>query len=151
MTAETIRLGIPAANSEQAIRKAGEILVATGSVEPRYVQAMVDLVKQLGPYIVLAPGIALAHARPENGVKRICLALITLAEPVCFGNAANDPVDIVAAMGAVDSENHVQILAQLAGFLGDETNMARLRKARDPLEACALVTDFVRRKASEQG
>jgi len=46
---------------------AGAFLVDTDAVFPSYVDAMVRAVEELGPYMVVAPGIALAHARPEDG------------------------------------------------------------------------------------
>ena len=112
---------------------------------------MVDMVKQLGPYMVIAPGIALAHARPESGARRIGLTLITLATPVCFGNAVNDPVDIVVALAALDNNSHVQLLARLARFLDDETNLAALRQAKDPSQIVALVHTFALKKEAGKG
>ncbi len=43
-------------------------------------------------HIVIAPGIALPHARPEDGVIDSTVAVVRLAEPVNFGNEDNDPV-----------------------------------------------------------
>ena len=87
---------------------AGAFLVDTDAVFPSYVDAMVRAVEELGPYMIVAPGIALAHARPEDGVKRMCMSLVRLASPVEFGSEANDPVDLVFAFGAVDKEAHLQ-------------------------------------------
>jgi mannitol/fructose-specific phosphotransferase system IIA component (Ntr-type) len=67
----------------------------------------------MGPYIVIAPGIAMPHARPEDGVKQVCMSLITLKEPVKFGNETNDPVKLVIEFGAIDNHTHLQALSQL--------------------------------------
>ena len=51
-----------AANSpEEAIREAGNALCRAGACSPQYVQAMVDSYRELGPYFVIAPGLALPH------------------------------------------------------------------------------------------
>lgn len=47
-----------------------DLLVAADVVEPRYYQAILDAVEQHGPYFVLAPGLAMPHGRPEEGVKK---------------------------------------------------------------------------------
>ena len=46
--------------------------------EPTYTEAMIDVVRDMGPYIVLAPGLAMPHARPEMGAKQVGTALVTL-------------------------------------------------------------------------
>ena len=70
LTEKTIQLNVEAKNWEQAVRMGGQLLIDNGFVESRYVDAMVKAVKEMGPYIVIAPGIAMPHARPEEGVKR---------------------------------------------------------------------------------
>ncbi len=50
-----------------------DLLVAADVVEPRYYRAILDGVAQHGPYFVIAPGLAMPHGRPEEGVKnRLC-------------------------------------------------------------------------------
>jgi mannitol operon transcriptional antiterminator len=69
LTEKTIKLNARAGNWEEAIRIGGELLVKNDFVEERYVEAMVSNVREMGPYIVIAPGVAMPHARPEDGVK----------------------------------------------------------------------------------
>lgn len=114
-------------NWEDAIRAAGKLMVAEGAVEPRFVEAMIRVAKEFGPYIVVAPGIALPHARPEDGVIRASVSAVTLATPVNFGNPDNDPVHLVIALAAVDNKQHIQGLADLAAVLGNEANVTRLK------------------------
>ena len=47
------------------------------------------------PYYVLGPGLAMPHARPEDGVNRLGLALTVLKEGVNFGSEGNDPVRLL--------------------------------------------------------
>ncbi len=141
LTPEVIRLNIAAADWEDAVRQSVQLLVDVGAADPRYVDASVDMVREMGPYMVIAPGLALAHARPESGVLRNCLGLITLANPVEFGNPDNDPVDLVFALGAIASDEHVQLMADLARFLMNEDSLPALRKATEVEEVLALVEE----------
>jgi PTS system ascorbate-specific IIA component len=79
--------------------------------------------------MVLAPGLALAHSRPEDGVKDVCISIINLATPVEFGSEENDPVYVVISFGGVDHESHIGMLQELAAFLIDEDNQKFLREA----------------------
>ena len=121
---------VKASDWKEAIRIAGELLLKSGSIEPRYIDAMIKFCEEYNAYIVVAPGIALAHARPEDGVKKIGFSLITLESPVHFGHPENDPVDIVIAFGAIDSSSHINILAQLAKLLSISEKVEKIRNAK---------------------
>ncbi len=131
LTEDLIQLKIHAEDWEAAVRAGGELLRQAGKCDPDYIEAMVRTVREMGPYMVLAPGLALAHARPEDGVREIGLSLITLNEPVEFGSKANDPVAVVISFCATDQESHVDLLKALAVFLRVEDNQALLKTASD--------------------
>lgn len=113
------QVGVWVGGWEEAVYAACAPLIAEGAVEERYATRCVEMVREHGPYIVLAPGIALAHARPEDGVLRLCLAATTLERAVPFGHDENDPVDLVFAFGSPDDRQHVGLLGALARSLGD--------------------------------
>ena len=125
-----IALGQEARTWEEAVRQAGDLLVREGDCDPSYVQDMVDTVRELGPYIVVTPGVALAHARPKGSVARNGIAVATFPDGVRFGNPDNDPVYVVFAIAAVTDEEHLGLFQEVAGFLGTEGNIALLEQAR---------------------
>ena len=127
----SIRVGAIALDREHAIEMAGELLVASGRSTPEYTESMIDAVVENGPYIVIAPGIALAHGRPSEAVLEIGLSLVTLAQPVVFGNEANDPVSLVIGLCATDHSSHIDIMAELATFLGDSVSVNTVLNAVD--------------------
>lgn len=123
---------------QEAIRASCQSLLAAGAVEERYVDRCVEMVVEQGPYIVVVPGIALAHARPEDGVHELALSVVSLAKPVGFGHPDNDPVDLVFAFASPDREQHVQLLAAIANALGNGlADSIRTSKSAD--EALALL------------
>jgi mannitol/fructose-specific phosphotransferase system IIA component (Ntr-type) len=126
---DSIRVGAIALDREHAIEMAGELLVASGRSTPEYTESMLEAVAENGAYIVIAPGIALAHGRPSEAVLEIGLSLVTLAEPVIFGNEANDPVRLVIGLCAIDHSSHIDIMAELAIFLGDSSSVNNLLNA----------------------
>ncbi len=128
-TKDVIRLKVEAADWESAVRAGGQLLVNAGKCRPDYIEAMVQTVRQFGPYMVLAPGLALAHARPEDGALGVGLSLITLKDPVEFGSDANDPVKLVISFCAVDKEGHTGLLKELASFLRNDSNQQLLKYA----------------------
>lgn len=124
---QTIRMGVQAHTWEEVIEAAGAILVAVNAISPRYIEAMKDVIWQYGPYVVFAPGVALLHARPEDGVNRLCMSLVTLATPVAFGHPLHDPVSLAIVLGVVDNHSHLRALAQLANLLSDPSRLEQIK------------------------
>lgn len=139
-----IRLNVSAADWREAVQACGDALVAGGVTTPAYTGQMIATVEQLGPYIVIAPGIALAHARPSEAVLRPGLSWVTLARPVRFGHKDNDPVTLVIGLAAPDDHSHVQALATLAGLLEDEHRRTELLAAETPHAVLAAITAYER-------
>ena len=98
----SILLQADASTWQEAVKLSVDLLVKADVVEPRYYQAILDGVAQHGPYFVIAPGLAMPHGRPEEGVKKTGFALVTLRKPLAFNHEDNDPVDILITMTAVD-------------------------------------------------
>ena len=104
---------------QDAIRVAGKLLLDLGSIEESYIQAMIDAVVELGPYIVIAPKIALAHAAAQVGVLKNDMSLVVFKEPVLF-NCKNDPVHLMIGICALEPGSHLEQLKKLAVLLEDE-------------------------------
>jgi PTS system ascorbate-specific IIA component len=145
LTTKAIRIEASAADWRAAVRLAGDALVTSGATAPAYTDEMIATVEQLGPYIVIAPGIALAHSRPSPAVLRAGISLVTLDRPVAFGHRTNDPVRLVVGLAAPDEEGHVTALSTLAEFLSDEESRLGLLRATGPDEVLRLVGAFERR------
>ena len=127
---------------EEAVRLGGKLMVEAGLIEERYVDAMVTNHKTIGPYYILIPGLAMPHARPENGVLRTGYALVTLANPVEFGDPENDPVDVLIFAGAVNKEEHNQEAVPQIAELCDSDYVDALRNAKDVDEAMMVLREF---------
>lgn len=135
----SMKLQVEATDWEDAVRKVGRLMVDDGNVKEQYIDNMVQTVKELGPYIVLAPGIALAHSRPDESVINISMAMISLKNPVEFGNEYNDPVKLVFALAGKDHESHVDAMSQWAAAMQNEENVKRLMETTDLDEAYTLL------------
>ncbi|NWL86639.1 MULTISPECIES: PTS sugar transporter subunit IIA [unclassified Paenibacillus] len=126
-----IALDVEAETAEEAIRLAGGLLAKAGAAEERYADAMVESYRDKGPYFVLAPHIALPHARAEDGVKEASVSLLRLRKPVIFGHAANDPVQLIFALGGSSSSEHIAMLRKLTTLLSSPDNVEQFKLAAD--------------------
>lgn len=123
---EAVAAQVDAEDWEEAIRASGDLLVATGSATPAYTDQMLAAIHRYGPYIVIAPGFALAHAQASDDVLHTGMSFVQLAHPVRFGHEANDPVRLVAGLASKDHSAHMEALQQLAIFLSSGETMDKL-------------------------
>jgi ascorbate PTS system EIIA or EIIAB component len=121
---EAITLQVEAKDWEDAIRQAGELLLNIGKIESPYIEATIRNIRELGPYILIAPNIALPHARPEDGVIEEGISLLTLGHAVAFNEKM--PFQIIICLAAVDHNLHIDILQKIAEILGNEKLVDRL-------------------------
>lgn len=148
LAADAIAIGADAPDWRAAVRAAGDRLVAGGATRAAYTDEMIAAVEELGPYMVIAPGIALAHSRPSPAVLRAGMSIVTLRQPVTFGHPQNDPVRLVVGLAAPDEEGHVTALSTLAEFLADATRLEALIAARTPDEVRRMVASFEEEQAA---
>lgn len=125
-------LDVKAKDWKDAIRLAGQGLTSAGFTKPAYADEMIETVEKLGPYIVIAPGLALAHSRPSDAVIRTGLSWVRLSAPVKFGNKANDPVSLVIGLAGRDEQEHLTVMSAIAGALINPKKVAALSSAQTP-------------------
>lgn len=129
-----ISLDVSAGDWRQAIALAGAGLEVSGRASAEYTASMIRAVEDNGPYIVIAPGVALAHAAISPAVYSAGFALARLATPVAFGHAEHDPVRLVFALAAVDHESHAPMMGEFAAWIMQPSQINFLLNAGDESE-----------------
>ena len=139
LSIDNIRIYDHAENWVDAITKAVTPLIENGFVEQRYIQGIIDNNNQYGPYYVLAPEIALPHARPEQGVIKKQLGITLLRHPVKFSPDGYD-VRLLITLAASDSEGHLEALKMLSEVMMDEDRIQKVIHAKTREEILSLFT-----------
>lgn len=127
---------------KSAVRLAAKPLLNYEYIEPSYVEAMIKSVEQLGPYIVIAPKVALPHARPEHGVNRVGMSMLRLKEPVYFSTEKQHGAQLIIVLAATDNETHLKALSQLSMMLSENDNIDKLIAMNTKQEMLALIEAY---------
>ncbi len=132
---ESIELDVRAESRDEAITRAGRLLVAAGAVEASYVEAMHEREKSVSTF--MGNGLALPHGTNEakSAVGRTALSFVRYADPVEWKNKQVRFVVAVAAIG----DDHLKLLGRIAEVFLDETQVARLEQASSPDEVLAVL------------
>ena len=104
-------------------------LIEDGSIECAYIDSIKEKTKELGPYYVLAPQIAMPHSRPENGVNNNALALLIVRNGVEFNSEENDPVKLLLLLAAKDSSQHLELIQSISTFFCNEDDVSKVINA----------------------
>lgn len=136
----SIRLNQEATTWQDAVRKATNPLVEKGTVEARYVDAIIASTEHYGPYYILMPGMAMPHARPEDGVNKDSFSLITLKEPVTFSDGKE--VHVLLTLAATSSDIHLSIaIPQIIAVFELDDIVNRLVQATTNAEVLAIIDE----------
>ncbi|ABS22284.1 BglG family transcription antiterminator [Bacillus cytotoxicus] len=142
LTKEYIQLQDHVDSWEGAIRIAAKPLLQTEYISEEYVQEMIANVKKLGPYIVIAPKIAIPHARPESGVKKLGMSLLQLKESVSFSEKQEHAVNLIIVLAAIDNETHLKALAQLSDMLSQPENVDLLIRSNSKEQMLEMIAKY---------
>jgi len=90
----------------------------------------------------LGNGVALPHGR-LRGLKQPIAALVTLKQGIDFDAIDRQSVDLFYALLVPEesTEEHLKILARLAGLFSDPEFCSRLRSCRDSSQCFQLIDD----------
>lgn len=123
-----IRVGLPAEPKEEAIRRAGELLVAGGYARPEYVDAM--LRREELATTCLGMGLAIPHGTSDAKERVLRSGIVVLQYPdgVDFDGEKAHLIVGIAGVG----DEHLEILARLSASFEDEELLQRLMTATDP-------------------
>lgn len=115
---------------EDAILKGGAQMVEKGSCTREYLETIVRKCRDNGPYIVIAPGIAMPHARPEEGALKLGYSLVTLKNGVLSGESENDPIRLLIYLAAPSVKEHnEEAISQVADLCDDQDAIEKILAA----------------------
>jgi len=120
LTKDVILSDVSVSDWREAVRICGKLLLDVHKITGEYIESMIETVETFGPYMILLPGIALFHGRPDEGVNEICLSLVTFREEIGFKEFDNEGIRAAFAFGAIDEDSHMEVLREMALLLQDE-------------------------------
>ncbi|MCW2253977.1 mannitol/fructose-specific phosphotransferase system IIA component (Ntr-type) [Providencia alcalifaciens] len=134
-----IQINQVAKDWKDAIAIACTPLITHGAAEPRYLQGIIENTKNWGPYYLIAPGIAMPHARPEQGAIHNQVAVTILKHPVVFGHEDCDPVWLLIGVCATQSDDHIRLIQHITQFIDNSVLLDEIRVAHTASDVFTLI------------
>jgi PTS system mannitol-specific IIC component len=135
LTEASIVLDGGTASRDDAITRAGELLVAAGAVDPSYVDAMHE--REASVSTGMGNGLAIPHGTNEakSSVRRTAISFVRYSDGVDWGGKDVRYVVGIAALG----NEHLKLLARIAEIFVDPDQVRRLETANSPLEVMEVL------------
>ncbi|MDQ0252963.1 PTS system mannitol-specific IIA component [Evansella vedderi] len=132
---ENILLNVTIESKEEAIRKAGEVLVKGGYVDAGYIEKMLEREELTSTY--MGNGIAIPHGTEDakKNVRKSGISILQVPNGVDFGNG--NVVKVVFGIAGKDNE-HLDLLSKIAITCSDESNIQRILDASTEEDLLAI-------------
>ncbi|MCL9773116.1 PTS sugar transporter subunit IIA [Vibrio methylphosphonaticus] len=105
-------------------------LLEHGKVEATYLAAIKQKHQEIGAYYVLAPKIAMPHARPEDGVNEAALQITVFKHGVDLESEDNGAVYFSVTLAAKDSDSHIQTIMALSELFQNDEDVEAIISAQ---------------------
>ena len=127
LTPETVELNVDLEDREEAIRRAGALLVQNGNVEDRYIDSMLEREKSVSTF--MGNDVAIPHGTEDSKqwVTRSGLSILTVPEGVEYGDG--DRARLVIGIAGKGDE-HLEILSRIAIVVSEEENVEKIVNAK---------------------
>ena len=127
-----------AKNWQEAIDISMSSLLANHYITPDYIKAIKDSTLTNGPYYILAPGVAMPHARQECGAIKTGMSLTLLKQEVTFADD-NEGIKLLIGLSAADSDSHIGAIQALSELLCEEEALAALLAAKSEKQLADII------------
>ena len=121
-------------------------LLAHNKIEADYVDAIKQKHKEIGAYYVLAPKIAMPHARPEDGVNTAGLQVTVFKNGVNLESKDNGDVYFSVTLAAIDSDSHIQTIVALSELFQNDADVDAIIAAQNKKDIEAILKKYLAHK-----
>lgn len=109
---------------DEAIRLASVPLLKTNIITENYINEMIGLVQDYGPYIVIKNRIAIAHAKTEAGANALGTTLLINKKNIQFEDDLN--IHYLFVISSSNPKEHLQILKDISMLASDDIDLNTL-------------------------
>lgn len=135
LTPETVELGASLSSRDEAIQRAGALLVENGNVDERYVDSMFEREESVSTYMGNAVAIPHGTNDSKQWITRSGLSIITVPEGVEYGDG--DVAKLVIGIAGKGDE-HLDILSRISTVVSEEENVEKIVQAETKEELLAM-------------
>lgn len=136
---QLVNLNVKVDTWQQALEESCRSLMENNFVSRKYLDLLIDVVNETGPYFILLEGFALPHVSASDEVKKTGLSITTLNKPIEFENGKK--VKVLFTLACKDNQEHLGMLMKLSTLLQKENFVEKIYAAKTIDEIKSLMEE----------
>jgi len=133
---------VSAFNKWDAVEKAVTPLIKNDAINEAYLGKIMESLAINSSYMVISKGVAMPHAKPDSDINETCMSLISLKEPILFGNESNDPVQYIFCLAIKDNDSHIKAMSTFVQLVSNEEFFKVIDNSANNKEIVEYIVDF---------
>jgi|GEM_PF-3954976 len=138
---------IPAANTwQEGLFLAMAPLINRGYIENHYYDKIVENIEQFGPYMVVAPGILIAHAGVHEGVIKDCVNLTIFEKPVQIVTQISPesvPIKMIIVTAFTEHTETKLVVQRLIKLVNDRKTLTEIVRSKSGKQIYQLAKEYI--------
>ncbi|SFC93609.1 BglG family transcription antiterminator [Clostridium uliginosum] len=139
---ENIEIKLNCKDWKDVISKGADILIKKDYITEKYKEGIIEKLEEIGPYMVIAPGVCLSHVDMADEINRTSMSLINLKYPIKFNSEFNDPVRVVLTFATKDKESHLNALLGFMNLINNANDLNSLISASSKDEVIDIIKKY---------
>lgn len=131
-------------NWQDSVRLCLQPLLNQHFLRESYIDAAIKSAINLNFYYLISEGLAMPHARPEEGALKNGFSMLIVKKGIHFGEHRNNPVFCLIGFTAIDSKSHIDAMMDISTIFGDDDIIPKLISLSDP----QAVLEFLEKSSS---
>ncbi|MBO1308687.1 BglG family transcription antiterminator [Enterococcus sp. 669A] len=140
LSASKITILDQVADYKEAIRIAGQPLLLEGAVTEAYIQSVIDSHDFEDPYTILGQDVAIPHALPDEGVKKIGISLLIVREGFLYSKTQS--LKLVFLIAPIDKKQHNQAIIDILTIAESPELIEKLTSTNDKQQILDLLKEI---------
>ncbi|MGM0168872.1 hypothetical protein IGI39_004627 [Enterococcus sp. AZ135] len=140
LTLDKIKIIDRVVDYQEAMTLAGQPLLLDGSVTTGYIQSVIDSHDFADPYTILGEEVAIPHALPADGVKKIGISLLIVREG--FYYARDHALKLVFFIAPIDKKQHNQAIIDILTIAESQEIIDKLTNTDDKREVFKILKEI---------
>ncbi|WP_371246136.1 PTS sugar transporter subunit IIA [Mycoplasmopsis agassizii] len=123
MEKDLIKISDQKLNWIEAIKEGVELLEKKKYCQMSYADSMIESTNKYGPYYVISPLLALAHALPEGNVSKVGLSLVLYKNIVNFSDKKEHQVQLLFTLCTTSPNDHIEMLQKFVTVFNENKDL----------------------------
>lgn len=117
-------------------------LIRQKSITAVYSKSIIKMLETYGQYMIITPGVVLAHGSGSDGVNNLDISVLVSKEPIYFGE--KNKINLIFLLAIKDKNSHMRILQDIIQITKDRKNFLDIINASSSQKVLKILKNILK-------